>query len=534
MQASSIALDDSRAGSHRRQYARLGLAALAIVSVWNLFQYAIGAGLAIRFPYGLDYGEGIVWQQMQLLLSGDGYGTIEGFPAIVFHYPPLYHVAVGMLSAVTGMDQLAAGRLLSIGSTVVMSGFIAASVVALSSARTGRTPGWIGGLLAASIVLSTLPVQSWSYLMRVDMLSLAFGFAGFYFGLRSLTRPGAIHVAAVLFVAAVYTKQTTIAGPIAVFAVLLFLRPRTAWAGIATGLGLGLVALALMIWLTDGEFLHHILLYNINRFQWRGLLGIGAMFQTHLLYVIVALFSIYIWHGRLPSHYFNEAGWRGLRQRLLASSADAGYTMALLYLVLVTLMLPMALKSGASVNYFLEWGCIVGLFTGFVLVDAAAVAMGKPVAAKAEIVIAILPLILAVNASQLSGATRELLSGHLPPRQAMARLAELVKAAPAPVVSDDMVIVLRGEKPVIWEPAIFAELASKDMWDERPFLSKIEAREFAFFITQGKAGDRLYDSRYSPSVSRAIQTYYPAKHRLAGYYLHFPDGALPAYAASLR
>ena len=49
------------------------LAALALV----LFRFMDAANLAIRYPFELDYGEGIVWQQMREMFAGHGYAPID-------------------------------------------------------------------------------------------------------------------------------------------------------------------------------------------------------------------------------------------------------------------------------------------------------------------------------------------------------------------------------------------------------------------------------------------------------------------------
>ena len=101
---------------------------------------------------------------------------------------------------------------------------------------------WSGvGSLIALIALGMLPTSQWSVLMRVDMLCMALTFGGLLCGMLALTRPRAVYLAALLFVAAVYTKQTAIAAPAAVFGTLLFLRPRTALTGIGCAVALGLV-----------------------------------------------------------------------------------------------------------------------------------------------------------------------------------------------------------------------------------------------------------------------------------------------------
>ena len=49
---------------------------------------------AVRYPFGLDYGEGLVWQQALLIPGPRMYGAITDASFIVFHYPPVYHLAV--------------------------------------------------------------------------------------------------------------------------------------------------------------------------------------------------------------------------------------------------------------------------------------------------------------------------------------------------------------------------------------------------------------------------------------------------------
>ena len=109
-----------------------------------------------------------------------------------------------------------------------------------------------------------------------------------------------------------------------------------------------------------------------------------------------------------------------------------------------------------------------------------------------------------------------------------ARIAEMevlrdqIAAAPRPVVSDDMVLLRRAGVPVQWEPAIFAELANTGDWDERPFVALIRQRHFAFFVTSGQRGQRLFDSRYNRAVADAMDAAYPVKRIVADYIVHLP------------
>jgi hypothetical protein len=93
----------------------------------------------------------------------------------------------------------------------------------------------------------------------------------------------------------------------------------------------------------------------------------------------------------------------------------------------------------------------------------------------------------------------------------MDRLGEEIQRARQPIISDNMVLLLKNKREVVWEPAIFAELASTGVYDEKPFVRKILNRDFAFFVTFGDRGDSRFDERYNPAVADAIDAAYPVK-----------------------
>src|SRR6201987_479797 len=74
----------------------------------------------LAYPFGIDYGEGIVWQQALLIPGPRMYGPIDRLPFIVFHYPPVYHLVSRPVMAF-GVDPLAAGRMVSVASTAVIA-----------------------------------------------------------------------------------------------------------------------------------------------------------------------------------------------------------------------------------------------------------------------------------------------------------------------------------------------------------------------------------------------------------------------------
>src|SRR5258708_5691990 len=81
------------------------------------------AGTLLAYPFG-DYGEGIVWQQALLIPGPRMYGQIDHLPFIVFHYPPVYHLASRAVMAF-GVDPLAAGPIVSLAPTTALGLLIA-------------------------------------------------------------------------------------------------------------------------------------------------------------------------------------------------------------------------------------------------------------------------------------------------------------------------------------------------------------------------------------------------------------------------
>src|SRR5215831_2390001 len=131
-------------------------------------EYLSYARWAITFPFELGYGEGIVWQQALLIPGTRMYGDIKQFPFIVFHYTPVYHLAVRAIAAL-GVDPLAAGRGITLAAAVaiaILTGCIASTGVREITSTSARVAG---AAVAGLMVLTYYPVQYWAVTMRVDL-----------------------------------------------------------------------------------------------------------------------------------------------------------------------------------------------------------------------------------------------------------------------------------------------------------------------------------------------------------------------------
>jgi 4-amino-4-deoxy-L-arabinose transferase-like glycosyltransferase len=510
------------------RYARpLGLLATALIWVAvlrTLILFLMATLPAIGDPAEYDYGEGIVWQQMRMMFAGKGYVPIDSFPSIVFHYPPVYHAVTWAVARLGGFDEVAAGRGVSLAATFVIAlllGLITTQLIQGSS----RLARLICGLAAGAVVLSFPPVVLWARVMRVDMVACALSLGGFYLAMLALRRPRLIHLAALAFVAGVYAKQTMIAAPASVFLVLLALRPRLAIAGIATSVTAGLIVLATLTLETSGGFPKHIFLYNINRIDLSQIAAAVKVVTVEAPYLVLAFCGFLYVANALVRTSRGAQGWADLRARLDGDPLSIQRLMVIVYLVLTTLMLAMIAKIGASVNYLIEWMLVIGMLVGL-SAQAAAEAAFPPSAGRPNLaMIVLLPVAFAVQAMMTPGI--EVPGPPHSVRRAgeLAALSSRIRTADRPVISDNMVLLIRSGKPVVWEPAIFAELAHTDFYDERPFVKKVRNGDFAFFLTDGERGSNLFDSRYSAAVADAMDSAYPKKQALAGLVVHLPANA---------
>ena len=469
------------------------------------------AGAALAYPFSLDYGEGIVWQQALLIPGPRMYGPIDHLPFIVFHYPPVYHMVARAVMAL-GVDPLAAGRAVSIAATAVILGSIAWLVVDGLSGLVGRSAQLVGAATGALLPLTFRPLEVWFMLMRVDMLAIALAFLGVTLTVRATRRPAWLMLAMPAFVLSVYTKQTELAAPAAALTVLLVMKPRAA---ILAGLGgavLGLGVLAWLEWQTAGGFLRHILSYNINTWSLGLLVGQLRRQGIYALLLVVAVIGLAtLWPRRAAASRWPDAGTNG--------DWPAVVPIVSLWLLINVAMLTLLGKTGAWVNYFIELMCICAVPAGMLVGlgwQAVVAAAGRSNTTLR------LGLVCVVVALATLMATRPPIC-FVPLKDVgftaiQENLVREIAAQDRPVLCEDMVLLLRAGQEVPIEPAVFRELARTGTWDQRPFLDLIDTRAFAFVIIE-------ISERYTPEVLAALHRAYPRVETRGPYIIRYPDGA---------
>ena len=467
--------------------------------------HLVGVGMdwlaAVHYPFQLDYGEGIVWQQAELMPGPRAYRVPDGFPIIVFHYPPLFYVFAKAALAFEP-DLLAAGRLASIACTALVAPLTVA-VVLQAGKTVGQktTPLQVAlALVAGLLPLSLHAFRAWGMLMRVDMPSIMLPLLAFLVFTWGNGRFWATVAALALCTAAVFAKQTQVTAGMAVVLVGIWRHPRNT---VAAAVLVGAAGLGIVAWLqalTDGGFLANIVGGNVNRFALRH--AYWAFWPERLnvlMFPLGALAGCVVIRGLLPSRRSGAVA-RDMRSIPLHDRGTTGRALLSAYFILNTLMLFTAFKSGANFNYVLAW-----LSSGCTLLGVWLMDLGRSAAGSSRTLAGILAvLVLTVGVQPL-----RTLPSH-PDLQRGNGIVDRIEAATKPVASDDMVFLLRAGKPVLFEPAIVTELAEMGRWDERPLLDMIRNKGFAFFLV-----NRTSTALRTNAVTQAMRAAYPREERVA-------------------
>ena len=490
--------------------AATGLLAI-LITLLTLHTVAVGIDFAaaIRYPLQLNYGEGIVWQQGVLIPGPQMYQATRTLPFIVFHYPPVYYLLV-RAALLLQPDYLAAGRTVAALSAIALPPLIAALILAATRQRAfPNTPPRTMALAASAglAVLCLHAVHSWGTVVRVDMPGFALALAGLLVATRADGRFWGTTLALLLCAAAVFTKQTLIPAGAAVFVIAVLRRPAPALAAAAIA---ALASLATVAWLqhaTDGGFLQNVVGGNLNRLS-----ALQAartiLYERQSLPIMAVMAAAALWtlHTLLPSLH---------RARLAAALAEtwslrnadpaaAARAMLLLYFALATVFLFTLFKIGGWTNYLIDWLCAGGVLMGIMLVDLDRRPNAHPALAAALILI-----LLGVQLSPLRTVP------DAPEPAALAgqrRAVALIRAASAPVASEDMTLIMQAGKQVTFEPSIVTELASVGSWDETPLVQMIRTNAFAFILSS--SGPEWFIERRTPAVSAAIREAYPNVEQL--------------------
>src|SRR5687767_3145234 len=463
--------------------------------------FVLQSAIAVRTDSELDYGEGIVlWQAVNVTNWKKAFRPIEQYPHIVFHYPPLFHLTSRAVAQFTN-TLLQAGRLTSVLSL--------AGTCLIAALLTGWTmpPGVTGfarfvGAFTAGTLVFTTPMWSWGVLMRVDMLAIFLTSCCVALFVLARRRPALSFLAFVFFIAAVYTKQTSFAAPIACFLLAFIARPRRALQLLGSSTALGLIVLAMLYTATDGIILRHLITYNQNPY-------FPAQIFIRLRYHCSNLVGPILFAGLFPIALFRTRKTRLIRRLRIALGRtlfERCVLVVAVYFWLSGLIAAATIsKQGASDNYFLEMDVVAcwlsGLFVAWLERRTSFVPRRSLVLLQVGVVFVLL-LQCGANWTKLATMAR---SYQYPTVDRSHEVVNFIKQLPGDVYSEDMIILVQAGKEVPAEPAIISALAEDGKWDEGGFVERIRKGEFSAVVVRWTLSNH---QRFREPIARAVEERY--------------------------
>lgn len=539
-------------GSASLAFLILGGPAFAVLAYWALL-YLQRAWSIVSFPYGWDYGEtpelarAIAVAHLQPIYPYWG----ETPPYQMANYTPLFAVANGFLVHFWGV-QYGTGRALAWG-----CGLLFCAGLAWLAWREGKT--FLAPLVAVLFWFSSLYVWDWTPLGREDTLAMLFELLGlivFFEGLsRGLTSWRVLGVSLVLFLAAIYTRQTAIEGLVAVGLTLLVRRPRQGLTYLMIfGLS-GAAIFGLLDLLTHGAFYLNIVTGNVNVFSWNHLLTRALRFwRLYQAAIILGLGYVVsqIVRRRSPLFVFwvlaafavaITGGKDGAAENYeLIPWATVSLTAALAVAALVHLTTALWNRPAVPVRIL---GVALPLVTGLLLLLHAQLSFrvlydGPRNRQTFDEVTATGASHLLRQATE-SGWYRRLLPWAPTPRQLenealvmysgaagydqlteQQEIDAIVKAQSGDVLDEDMTHLLLAGKRIYIQPFEFAEEARLGQWDDRPFVQAVQARHFDLVILTDELRPSWRTQRFTPKVVAALAANYCEEGQSGRYWIYHP------------
>jgi hypothetical protein len=398
--------------------------------------------------------ESVVALHSSMLEAGSGlYFGLNRYPYTVSPYGPLFYGASALLHR-AGLPVFQGARAISFAALLVSLCLVWRALGLLVADSAARFTGLLIAGLTANLLF-------WGTVGQVDILACCLSLAAFVQFLEWRERPrGRRLFACGLFVLlAVFTKQTAVAGGLAIGISLLWRnRGQAVWwiVGVAAT---GIACAAALDALTGGHYFDDAFRSNLNPFSAAKLAG-QAQYMTLASGGVLALVA---------------AGMRRPAARLAPLYIYSGLALAV--------WLATAPKIGSDLNYQLELNLLLAIGSGCAL-DRLGFFPACFAGKRTWVTLLQIPLAfhLVLNTSLIARTLAARMFAEPLQRAESAALAPFLEAARGPVlaVSLDALVHARGRIDV--EPLIYTLLVEAGVTDPEPVRRDLAARRFGAVV----------------------------------------------------
>ncbi len=439
----------------------------------------------LRWPYPMQGSESLLVWEASKLARGESIYVANG-PArhgfVSGPYTPLYFAAVAATLRLSD-TVYTGGRLIALGAWLTLL----ATVGALSWQAAPRRAGLLGGLVGMAGLATFTPGIIWAVRVKPTIPALALAVLGLLIVQRSWRSPRSAYLwALVPFSAAYFTKQTTLAAPLAATLFLL------CWAGwrpalrfVIVGAVGGVIPFAVLTALTGGEFFRHIVADRRLRWEVQLVLNFGALFLRDFWPLLAAAVV-----GALALVWLRRA------------------SIAPFYLVFALAFVATIGVEGADHDHLIELAAASALTVGSVL--AVALESSRRTALIAWPLAALLAAQLVTGWTPDPWYAAELADPSPQTRRQLDLIVTNIRNTPGEVLSEEIGLnILAGKGVPYDDPQALAALARAGRWEQRQLLDDLRARRFALVILPANPRDAIW----TPEVLAAIRDNYDLKFR---------------------
>ena len=182
-------------------------------------------------------------------------------------------------------------------------------------------------------------------------------------------------------------------------------------------------------------------------------------------------------------------------------------------------------KNGSAINYFLEWNATCCVLAGIAIGELLPYLPARRMHT-AGIVVLLMLSIYGVNKLPRTFTYLKFARGRDATLNARAvsakRALDEIVAASGPVLSEDMVLLMKANREVPWEPAIITQLAAMRTFDETLAIEKLRSRWFSLIVVKtlnlpvvSSDGRHIY---YTERIRDAIVEVYEVREDLGSGY----------------
>jgi hypothetical protein len=424
--------------------------------------YLLTATMWIPYHGQIDFGEGFTMTIAKMWANGTWKWDINTEPYLTLMYQPVMFLISVPLIKIFGWS-ISIGRIISFSASLIALGMIYYIV----KKKTGSTIlGIIGGLLPITIT----SYRDFSFMARPDMLSAMFSVIGIWIAIRWRNSKW-FWISIIAFLLAFFTKQSAVAGVVAVCAVSII---KDFKRGFVYGLIFGFFVVAgvgIGSMLTNGEYFKHLLLYNTTSPALWDPLSIGkdnlwialstscGVSALALLYVIKVIRS---------------------KERL--------DILSIWFLMTIPINLLMVFRNGGYVNYLMEY-MIAGSCCAAIVLPCVIKGLISRSKIPLQLASAVIIVLMLFQLSTFSGYG----FSHIVPFpdkdtiKTEEEVYEIIKDTNRPIVTENAGFVTNSGKEVAIEPFVFGNLKRAGIWDDTGFIEKIDNEYYDYLVLRSPA-----------------------------------------------